>query len=115
MLALITRRARWLDLWLRKHLGSPYLTLLASGLGISIVASLTALAQALTAAKAGFEADSLRIAVIVVFQAGLLINQLAQLDEIRQRRRRRRQRKRARATQTPVPRPPSGQAVHPPQ
>src|SRR5277367_2036514 len=94
MLSKLTRYAHWLDLWLRKHLGRPYETILAIGLVLSIGASVTNLSQIVGAGGAGMKGDIAKTAGIVIFQAALLINQLAQLDEHRARRRRRRMRAR---------------------
>jgi hypothetical protein len=90
MLTKLTRYAHWLDLWLRRHLGRPYETILAIGLVLSIGASVTNLSQIVGAGGAGMKGDIAKIVGIVIFQAALLINQLAQLDEHRARRRRRR-------------------------
>jgi hypothetical protein len=92
MLTKLTRYAHWLDLWLRRHLGRPYETILAIGLILSIGASVNSLSQIVGAGGAGMKGDIAKIAGIVVFQAALLVNQLAQLDEHRARRRRRRMR-----------------------
>jgi len=97
MLTFVTRRAHWLDLWLRRRLGRPYVTILAIGIGLSIVASLSTLGGVIAAGAKGAPTDILKTAAIVVFQSGLLINQLAQLDEHRERRRRRRMRAQGKA------------------
>jgi len=90
MLTRLTRHAHWLDLWLRKHLGRPYETILAIGLVLSIGASVTNLSEAIGAGGADMKGDIAKIVGVVIFQAALLINQLAQLDKHRARRRRRR-------------------------
>jgi hypothetical protein len=90
MLNRLTRWAHWLDLWLHKHLGRPYEAILATGLVLSIVASVTTLSGIIDAGGANLRGDVLKTVGIVIFQAALLINQLAQLDEHRARRRRRR-------------------------
>ena len=92
MLTKLTRYAHWLDLWLRRHLGRPYETILAIGLVLSIGASVTNLGQIVGAGGAGMKGDIAKIVAVVIFQAALLINQLAQVDEHRARRRRRRMR-----------------------
>ena len=92
MLSTLTRWARWLDLWLHRHLGRPYETILVAGLGLSIVASVTTLSQIIETGGANLKGDVLKTIGVVIFQAALLINQLAQLDEHRVRRRRRRMR-----------------------
>jgi hypothetical protein len=94
MLTNLTRYARWLDLWLRRRLGRPYETILAIGLGLSIAASVNNLSQIIGAGGVGMKGDIAKIVGIVIFQAALLINQLAQLDEHRARRRRRQMRAR---------------------
>jgi hypothetical protein len=92
MLSKLTRYAHWLDLWLRRHLGRPYETILAIGLGLSIVASATTLGQVIGHGGAAVQGGVIKTVGIGVFEVALLINQLAQLDERRARRRRRRMR-----------------------
>jgi hypothetical protein len=92
MLTALTRYAHWLDLWLHKHFGRPYESLLALGLGLSIAASLNTLGQIIGHGGAVLQGDVFKTVGVVIFQAALLINQLAQLDEHRARRRRRRMR-----------------------
>jgi hypothetical protein len=94
MLNRLTRYAHLLDLWLHRHLGRPYEAVLAIGLGLSIVASATTLSHFIAAGGAGLQGGVAKTLGIAVFQAALLINQLAQLDEHRARRRRRRMRER---------------------
>jgi hypothetical protein len=94
MLTNLTHYARWLDLWLHKHIGRPYESLLAIGLGLSIVASVNNLGQIIGRGGAILQGELFKTLGIVIFQAALLINQLAQLDERRARRRRRRMRAR---------------------
>jgi len=94
MLSLLLRRAHWLDLWLHRRLGRPYNAILVFALGLSITATINALAAAIEAGEKNFAATAVRTAATVVFQLALLINQLAQLDEHRARRRRQRQRRR---------------------
>jgi hypothetical protein len=96
MLNNLTRWAHWLDLWLHKHLGRPYEAILATGLGLSIAASVGTLSGIIDAGGANLRGDVLKTLGIVIFQAALLINQLAQLDEHRARRRRRRLREKGR-------------------
>ena len=93
MLTNLTRLAHWLDLWLHKHLGRPYEAILAAGIGLSIVASVTTLGHIVEMGGANQNGDVLKTVAVVIFQTALLINQLAQLDEHRVRRRRRRMRK----------------------
>lgn len=94
MLNLLTRHARWLDLWLHKHFGRPYEAILATGLGLGIIASATTLTHLIGAG--GAQSDVAKTIGVGVFQAALLVNQLAQLDQHRARRRRRRARAKAR-------------------
>ena len=63
---------------------------LAIGLVLSIGASATSLEQIFSVGGAGMKADVAKTVGVVIFQAALLINQLAQLDVARARRRRRR-------------------------
>ncbi len=67
---------------------------MATGLGLGIVASATTLGHLVGAG--GAQSDMLKTVGVGVFQAALLVNQLAQLDEHRARRRRRRARAKAR-------------------
>ena len=94
MLTILTRYAHWIDLWLRKHIGRPYESILAVGLALSIAASVTTLSQTISTGGASMKGDVVKIVGVVIFQAALLINQLAQLDVARARRRRRRMRAR---------------------
>jgi hypothetical protein len=94
MLSLILRQAHWLDLWLHRRLGRPYNAVLVFALGLSITATVNALAGAIAAGEKDFAATAVRTVAIVAFQAALLVNQLAQLDEHRARRRRERLRRR---------------------
>jgi hypothetical protein len=82
---LTLRAAYWLDDWLRQHVGRFYTTILIWGLVVGIGASLTALGRAFTSGV-GLGGKLAVIAVAAVFQAALLINQLAQLHEHRERR-----------------------------
>jgi hypothetical protein len=92
MLSTLTRWAHWLDLWLHRRIGRPYETILASGIALSIVASVTTLSHIVDAGGANLRGDILKTVGVVIFQTALLINQLAQLDAHRVRRRRRRMR-----------------------
>jgi len=94
MLRFATRYAHWLDLWLRRRFGRPYTTILAIGIVLSISASIDSLGRVIGGGEKGVQGDILKTAAFVVFQIALLINQLAQLDEHRQRRRRERMRER---------------------
>jgi hypothetical protein len=94
MLRFATRYAHWLDVWLRRRFGRPYTTILAIGIVLSISASIDSLAGVIATGAKALQGDILKTAGVVVFQIALLINQLAQLDEHRQRRRRQRMRER---------------------
>jgi hypothetical protein len=94
MLNTLTRHAHWLDLWLHRHIGRPYESILAIGLGLSIVASVSTLGHIVATGGAALQRDLIETIGVAIFQVALLINQLAQLDEHRARRRRRRMRAR---------------------
>ena len=79
-----------LDQWLKAHLGRLYNTILASSLGMGIVASVDTLQKAL-----GSTAGVASVAFTVAIQTALLINQLSQLHEYRQAGRERRAARRA--------------------
>ena len=87
MLSTISRRAHELDIWLHENVGRPYIAILGWGLFFSILDSLRSLGHTL-----GENAHSLtgmiKLLVILAFQAGLLVNQLAQWHQHRQRHRR---------------------------
>lgn len=97
MLRFVTRRAHWLDVWLRRKLGRPYVALLAIGLGLGITETLRELGKVIVEGEKGLESNILKTVALVVFQSALLINQLAQLDQHRERRRRRRMRAQGKA------------------
>ena len=84
MLANISRRAHELDIWLHENVGRPYIAILGWGLVISIIDSLGSLGHTL-----GAQADGLfglvKLLLILAFQAGLLVNQLAQWHQHRER------------------------------
>jgi hypothetical protein len=90
MLAVAIRWADWLDTWLKARVGWPYNTVLGIGLGSGIAATVTAISQELHSPK-----NLAGLAVALVFQAGLMINQLAQLHQMREARRARRDERRA--------------------
>ena len=77
--------AHWLDAWLQVHLGRPYTVVLAIGLVVGISASIHDLSRSVASST-----NILKIVGMVLFQLALLINQLAQLHEHRERRRARR-------------------------
>jgi hypothetical protein len=77
--------AHWLDAWLREHMGRAYTATLGVGLVIGIIATLDGLGAAVHSGVSVF-----KIAGVVLFQTGLLINQLAQFHDYRQERRQRR-------------------------
>ena len=86
----ITYWAWRLDRWLNRRLGSPYRIILSIGLIASISASWKALTDSFKSTT-----NILMVAVIVVFQTALLINQLAQVHQRRKARVRRQALKRA--------------------
>ena len=86
MLGPVLRWAEWLDSWLKAHLGRPYNAVLTVGLITSISASFAALGKAVQAPVSSPKTMAL-IAVTVLFQIMLLINQLAQLHRFREERR----------------------------
>jgi uncharacterized membrane protein YfcA len=85
MLGLVLDGAHWLDAWLKARLGRVYNIVLGLGLGLGISAAVGSLAQEL-----GAGASAWKFAVLIVFQALLLLNQLAQLRDMREERRARR-------------------------
>jgi hypothetical protein len=85
MVSALIRWADWLDTWLKASIGWPYNTLLGIGLGTGIAATMNAISQA-----AGSPKDLARHSATLVFEIGLLINQLAQLHHMREARRARR-------------------------
>jgi hypothetical protein len=80
----ITYWAWRLDRWLNRRLGSPYRIVLAIGLAASISASWKVLADSFKSTT-----NILLVALVVVFQTALLINQLAQVHQRRKARVRR--------------------------
>jgi hypothetical protein len=85
VLASLSRRAYTLDIWLHENVGRPYIAILGWGLALSILDSLHALGRTLAAAADG-PGDMIKLLVVLAFQSGLLINQLAQWHERRQKR-----------------------------
>jgi len=81
----VSGMAYLVDQFLRDHLGRPYRLILAAGLVVSIVGALNNLEKAFGSAQNVAEG-----VVIVIFQAALLLNQLAQVHEWRRERRARR-------------------------
>jgi hypothetical protein len=82
MIGRIIVGAHWLDAWLQVHLGRPYRVVLAVGLVVGISASIHDLSRSVSSST-----NILKIVGMVLFQLALLINQLAQFHEHRQRRR----------------------------
>ena len=72
-----------LDEWLHQHVGRAYIAILSWGLVASILGSLRILGHAMSKGSGG-----LATLLALVFQAALLVNQLAQWHELRERRRR---------------------------
>jgi hypothetical protein len=84
MLTTLFRGASWLDAWLHQHVGRLYGAILTWGLIAAIGDSMARLAKSF--AQEGGKVDVARIVLTVTLQAALLINQLAQWSELRQRR-----------------------------
>jgi hypothetical protein len=87
MLNRLAREAHSLDDWLRDHV-PLYGVILTWGLVVAILGSLRSLGRALGDASDG---GGLGDTVTLVFQAALLVSQLAQWHEHREDRRRRRE------------------------
>ena len=83
-LRLLTYWAWRLDRLLNRRIGAAYRVVLSIGLGVSIVASWESLITSLHSAT-----NVLVIIATVVFQAALLVNQLAQVHQRRRARLRR--------------------------
>ncbi len=95
MLGRAIQLADWLDTWLKDRVGWPYNSLLGSGIGMGIVASIATIDRALVSPS--------NVAVLggtLLFQVALLINQLAQLHQMREERRTRRAERQARKAAT---------------
>ena len=86
MLKNLASSAHELDEWLHQHVGRGYVAILTWGLVLSMIGSVTTLGHAISAGESG-----LTSLVVLVFQAGLLVNQLAQWHELRERRRQRKE------------------------
>ena len=85
MIARLVLKAHQLDAWLHEHVGRLYTAILAWGLVLTIIETFRAIGRDL-------ESDSgnvLTLLFAVAFQLALLINQLAQWHDLRERRRRR--------------------------
>jgi hypothetical protein len=78
MLSRLASSAHQLDAWLHHNVGRAYVAILGWGLVLSILASIAKLGNALSSFGL----------ITLVFQAALLVNQLAQWHELRERRRR---------------------------
>jgi hypothetical protein len=81
MLDRISQTAQDLDEWLHQHWGRSYVAILGWGLVLSILGSLSVLRHAVLAGGSG-----LPPIVVLVFQAALLVNQLAQWHQLKARR-----------------------------
>jgi hypothetical protein len=81
MIGRIIVGAHWLDAWLHVHLGRPYGVVLAIGLVVGITASIHDLSRSVASST-----KLLKIVGMVLFQLALLVNQLAQFHEHRERR-----------------------------
>ena len=86
MLQKLTERAHELDQWLHIHYGRSYVAILTWGLVLSIINSVSVVGRAFSRGHIG-----LTPLFVLVVQSGLLVNQLAQWHDLRQRRRNRRQ------------------------
>ena len=95
MLKRLAENAHELDEWLHQNVGRAYIAILGWGLVASMLASLKVLGNALSGGKSGIIP-----ALVLVFQSALLVNQLAQWHDLRERRRRHKQ-----AALTPAPKP----------
>ena len=84
----LIRDAHSLDAWLHEHF-RLYTFILGCGLVIAIFNNVGALGRTLSGTGAEHGDHSLKLLVMLVFQAALLVNQVAQLHEHRQRRRNR--------------------------
>jgi hypothetical protein len=98
MLSRLARAAHEYDEWLHQHVGRAYVAVLGWGLVASILGSLSVLGHALSKGR-----SSLPTLFILVFQTALLINQLAQWHELKQRRRRPKETGLTQAPQPPAP------------
>jgi hypothetical protein len=83
MLKRLSRNAHELDDWLHLHVGRAYVAILGWGLVASIIGSLRVLNHTLSRGGLG-----LGTIAVLVFQSALLVNQLAQWHELRERRQR---------------------------
>jgi hypothetical protein len=77
VLTTLSRKAYELDIWLHENIGRPYILILGWGLALSILDSLGVLLHTLAAPAEGL-GGMIKLLVVLAFQAGLLINQLAQ-------------------------------------
>lgn len=87
MLANLSRRAYELDIWLHENVGRPYIAILSVGLAISILDSVRSLGDTLSGSVHDL-GDIIGLLLVLAFQSGLLVNQMAQWHERRTRRRR---------------------------
>ena len=81
MLGLVLDGARWLDGWLKAHLGRLYNGVLGLGLGLGISAVIVDVQKEIIHGVGAW-----KLVGLIAFQLLLLLNQLAQLGEIRQAR-----------------------------
>jgi Na+-driven multidrug efflux pump len=82
----ITGLAWRIDQFLRAHIGWPYRWILSVGLTIGLSQSATTIGQAFnTRTFASLQTGAIAVAS-ALFQAALLINQLAQVSEMRRER-----------------------------
>ncbi|HTZ69904.1 MAG TPA: hypothetical protein VMB71_04560 [Acetobacteraceae bacterium] len=80
MLSRLALSAHEFDAWLHENAGRLYIAILSWGLVFSIIGSLGKLGNAASGHS------GLTALLVLVFQAALLINQLAQWHELRERR-----------------------------
>ena len=85
MFGIVLDGAHWLDAWLKARLGRIYNIVLGMGLGLGISAAIASLTKEL-----GEGAGAWKLAGLIAFQAVLLLNQFAQIWELREERRLRR-------------------------
>ena len=81
MFTRLTDRARWLDNWLEENLGRPYNTLLTVGLVLDMISRIEGIP-----AKTHSPHDLIGAALVFTMEAALLIHQLGEFSERRERR-----------------------------
>jgi hypothetical protein len=76
----ITNRARWLDTWLEENLGRPYNSLLTIGLVLDMISRIDAIPGKLRSGH-----DLIGTALTFTMEGALLIHQLGEFSERRER------------------------------